>query len=315
MKVATSLADANVSRPSVVSIGNFDGLHLGHREILKTVLQQSRELGVQSVAMTFSPHPIQFLAPDRAPRLISTAEQKIEMMKGTGIDLLFIAQFDHAFSRMSPEHFVRQYLIEGLQARAVCIGGNFNFGYRQRGTIQTLREFQTDFDVIEVPPVRVRGTIVSSSRIRELVAVGEVSGACRLLGRWIQLEGAIVSGAGRGRTMRVPTLNLETQNELIPRVGVYVTQMSLDGGPFMNAVTNVGYRPTFNETSLTIETFVLDESVPEDATKARLEFVYHLRDERKFDSPDALRAQITVDVARAKKFFRQLRHGHERQRG
>jgi len=115
--------------------------------------------------------------------------------------------------------------------------------------------------------------------------------------------------------MRVPTLNLETQNELIPRVGVYVTQMSLDGGPFMNAVTNVGYRPTFNETSLTIETFVLDESVPEDATKARLEFVYHLRDERKFDSPDALRAQITVDVARAKKFFRQLRHGHERQRG
>ena len=315
MKVATSLADADVSRPSVVSIGNFDGLHLGHREILKTVVQQSRELGVQSVAMTFSPHPIQFLAPDRAPRLISTAEQKIEMMKGTGIDLLFIAQFDHAFSRMSPEHFVRQYLIEGLQARAVCIGGNFNFGYRQRGTIQTLREFQPHFDVIEVPPVRVRGTIVSSSRIRELVAVGEVSGACRLLGRWIQLEGAIVSGAGRGRTMRVPTLNLETRNELIPRVGVYVTQMSLDGGPFMNAVTNVGYRPTFNETSLTIETFVLDESVPEDATKARLEFVYHLRDERKFDSPDALRAQIAVDVARAKKFFRQLRHGHERRRG
>jgi riboflavin kinase/FMN adenylyltransferase len=309
MKVATSLAGADVSRPSVVSIGNFDGLHLGHRKILKTVVQRASELDVQSVAMTFSPHPIQFLAPDRAPRLISTAEQKIEMMKGTGIDLLFMAQFDHAFSRMSPEHFVREYLIEGLKARAVCIGGNFNFGYRQRGTIQTLREFQTYFEVIEVPPVRVRGTIVSSSRIRELVAVGEVSGACRLLGRWIQLEGTIVSGAGRGRTLRVPTLNLETQNELIPRVGVYVTQMSLDGGPFMNAVTNVGYRPTFNETSLTIETFVLDESVPEDATRARLEFVYHLRDERKFDSPDALRAQIAVDVARAKKFFRQLRRG------
>src|SRR5262249_16732189 len=162
-----------------------------------------------------------------------------------------IAQFDHAFSRMSPEHFVREYLIEGLKARSVCVGANFNFGYRQRGTIQTLREFHSHFEVIEVPPVRVRGTIVSSSRIRELVAVGEVSGACRLRGRWIQIEGGIVSGAGRGRTMQVPTLNLKPENELIPKTGVYVTLVSLDGGPLLKAVTNVGFRPTFNETSLT----------------------------------------------------------------
>jgi riboflavin kinase/FMN adenylyltransferase len=307
MKVATSLADADVSRPSVVSIGNFDGLHLGHREILKTVARRARELGVQSVAMTLSPHPIQFLAPDRAPRLISTPEQKVDLIKETGIDLLFIAQFDHAFSRMSPEHFVRQYLIEGLKARSVCIGGNFNFGYRQRGTIQTLREFQSHFEVIEVPPVRVRGTIVSSSRIRELVAAGEVSGACRLLGRWIQLEGKIVAGAGRGRTLRVPTLNLEPENELIPRVGVYLTRISLDGGPFRSAVTNVGFRPTFNENGLTIETYVLNASVPERASQARLEFLYRLRDERKFQSADDLRAQIALDVERAQKFFRLLR--------
>src|SRR5262245_22060726 len=258
MKVATSLADADVSRPSVVSIGNFDGLHLGHREILRTVVEQARKLGVQSVAMTFSPHPIQFLAPDRAPRLISTPEQKTQMMNGTGVDLLFCAQFDHAFSRMSPEHFVREYLVEGLKARSVCVGANFNFGYRQRGTIQTLREFRSDFDVIEVPPVRVRGTIVSSSRIRELTAAGEVTGACRLLGRWLQFEGAIVSGAGRGRTMQVPSLNLMPENELIPRVGVYISRIAVDGGPFLNAVTNVGFRPTFNETALTIETFVLE---------------------------------------------------------
>src|SRR6266571_4024096 len=129
MKIATSLADAEVSHPSVVSIGNFDGLHLGHRKILKSVVQRAGELGLQSVAMTFSPHPIRFLAP-----------------------------FDLAFSRLSPEEFVRQYLIDGLKARSLCVGGNFNFGYRQRGTIQTLREFESKLEIIEVPPVVVRGT-------------------------------------------------------------------------------------------------------------------------------------------------------------
>src|SRR5262245_48894362 len=243
MKVATSLADADVSHPSVVSIGNFDGLHLGHRQILKTVVERARVLGVQSAALTFDPHPIQFLAPQNAPRLISTLDQKIQLMSSAGLDLLFIARFDHAFSHLSPEHFVREYLIEGLKARAVCVGGNFNFGYRQRGTIQTLRELGTNFEVIEIPPVRVRGTIVSSSRIRELTAAGEVSAACRLLGRWIQIEGKIVSGAGRGRTLQTPTLNLEPENELIPKVGVYITRISLDNGPSMDAVTNVGYRP------------------------------------------------------------------------
>jgi riboflavin kinase/FMN adenylyltransferase len=306
MKVVTSLADADVSHPSVVSIGNFDGLHLGHRAILKTVVERARALGVQSVAMTFSPHPIQFLAPDRAPRLISTLKQKIALMKQTGIDVLFIAQFDQTFSRQSPEHFVREFLIDGLRARSVCVGGNFNFGYRQRGTIQTLREFASHFEVIEIPPVRVRGTVVSSSRVRELVEAGEVSGACRLLGRWIQIEGKIVSGAGRGRTMQVPTLNLEPQNELIPKVGVYVTRISLDNGPFMNAATNVGFRPTFDETRLTIETFVLDKQVSGNADHASLEFIYRLRDEKKFASANELQSQIGLDVKRAQKFFRML---------
>src|ERR1051325_10376069 len=173
MKVATSLADADISHSSVISIGNFDGLHLGHRAILKTVVQRARELGVQSVAMTFSPHPIRFLAPERAPRLISTLDQKIRLIEGLGIDVLFIAQFDEPFSRLSPEEFVQRYLIEGLQARSICVGGNFNFGYRQRGTIQTLRQFESYFEIIEIPPVRIRGTVASSSRVRELLAAGQ----------------------------------------------------------------------------------------------------------------------------------------------
>jgi riboflavin kinase/FMN adenylyltransferase len=304
MKVVMSLADADVSQqPSVVSIGNFDGLHLGHREILATVVARARELGLRSVAMTFSPHPIRFLAPDRAPRMISTLDQKVRLIQETGIDVLFIATFDLPFSRLSPEEFVEQYLIRGLHARWVCVGGNFNFGYKQRGSIETLRQFKSQFEIIQVPPIRVRGTLISSSRIRQLVGQGQVSRACRLLGRWFDIEGQIVSGAGRGRTMRVPTLNVAPDNELIPGRGVYISRIALDGGPLMDAVTNVGIRPTFDETSLTIETFVLNDAVREDAARARLEFLHRLRDEKRFNSADELGAQIGVDVRRAQRFF------------
>jgi riboflavin kinase/FMN adenylyltransferase len=306
MKVATSLADADVSHPSVVSIGNFDGLHIGHREILKTVVERARQLKLRPVAMTFSPHPIRFLSPDRAPRLISTLNQKIRLIESTGIDVLFLANFDEAFSRLEPEDFIKRYLIDGLHARSICVGGNFNFGYRGRGTIQTLREFQSHFEVIEVPPVRVRGIVASSSRIREMVGAGKVSRACRLLNRWIEIEGKIVSGAGRGRKMQAPTLNLDPENELIPQQGVYVTRISLDGGPYLDAVTNIGTRPTFNETSLTIETFVLAGQVPETVSGARLSFLHRLRDEKKFASPEELRSQIGIDVRRANRFFKSV---------
>jgi len=306
MKVATSLADADVSHPSVVSIGNFDGLHLGHQEILKTVVKRSKELGVRSVAMTFSPHPMRVLAPHRPLQLISTLEQKIRLVEGAGIDLLFLARFDMEFSRLSPEEFIDKYLIHGLQARSLCVGGNFNFGHRGAGTIETLRQFHQHFEIIEVPPVRVRGMLASSSAIRQLVGEGNVPRACRLLGRWIEIEGKLVSGAGRGRTMKVPTLNLQPDNELIPKNGVYVTRISLDGGSMMHAVTNVGVRPTFDESNLTVETFVLNAPVPESARTARLVFMYRLRDEVKFPSPAALQQQIAMDVKRAQKFFRML---------
>jgi riboflavin kinase/FMN adenylyltransferase len=304
MKVVTSLDDAELSRPSVVSIGNFDGLHLGHREILKNVVKRARDLGLRSIAMTFSPHPIRFLAPDRAPPLISTLDQKVRLVENAGIDILFLAQFDERFSRLSPEGFVRQYLIDGLKARSVCVGGNFSFGYRQSGTVHTLRQFHDSFDIIEVPPVRVRGMLASSSRIRDLIGAGAVSRACRLLGQWFEIEGRLVSGAGRGRKMSVPTLNLKPDNELIPKMGVYVSRISLDGGPSMDSVTNIGIRPTFGEDQLTIETFVLRGSVPDDAAAGRLAFLRRLRDEMKFESPEALVRQIASDVRRAEKFFR-----------
>jgi len=304
MKILTSLSDADSSQSSVVSIGNFDGLHRGHQEILKSVVKRAGALGLRSVAMTFAPHPIRFLAPEHAPKLISTLDQKIRLIENAGVDVLFLTRFDRAFSQLSPEDFIRQYLVEGLRARSVCVGNNFNFGYQGSGTIETLRQFTSDFEIIEVPPVRVRGVLVSSSRVRELVASGHVSRACRLLGRWLEIEGNLTPGAGRGRSVTVPTLNLKPQNELIPKLGVYVTRISLDGQPFMNSITNVGVRPTFGESDLTIETFVLNDTVPAHADSARLDFFYRLRDEVKFESPEAVRRQIGKDVKRAQKFFR-----------
>lgn len=306
MRVVSSLSDADVPEASVVSIGNFDGLHLGHREILKTVVRRARELGVKSVAMSFSPHPVRFLAPGHAPKLISTLEQKIRLIENAGMDVLFLVHFDAAFSKLSPSDFVKQYLIDGLKARAICVGNNFNFGHRQQGTIETLKEFSSRLEIIEVPPVRVRGTLASSSRVRTLISAGAVSRACRLLGRWVELEGKLVGGEGRGRSVTVPTLNLKSVNELIPKMGVYITRISLDCRPCMDSVTNIGVRPTFGENDLTIETFVLHDPVPADASSARLDFLRRLRDEVRFESPEALRTQITTDVERAQKFFHLL---------
>jgi riboflavin kinase / FMN adenylyltransferase len=306
MKIVSSPSDAALDQPFVISIGNFDGLHLGHRAILQTVVRRAKELNLQSAVMTFEPHPIQILAPDKAPKRISTLSQKVDLIRDAGIDLLFIVKFDAAFAQLSPETFVREYLINALRARSICVGSNFNFGHRGSGTVQTLKQFSDKFEVIVAPSVTVRGVTASSTAIREGVAAGMVSRACRLLGRWIEIEGRIVGGAGRGRQQTVPTLNLESENELIPARGVYVSRISIDGGPYRESVTNIGVRPTFGENQFTIETFVLGPNVPAQSTSARLQFLHRLRDERRFESAEALRDQIARDVSKALKFFRML---------
>jgi len=317
MRVITSAADAHPVVPSVVSIGNFDGVHRGHLAILETVMRRAKELNCRSIVMTFSPHPIRFLAPYKAPKLISTIHQKIRLIEKSGVDLLFLLNFDEPFSRLSPDAFIDQYLVKGLGAQSVCVGNNFNFGYRGSGNLQTLRDHGGNLEVIEVPPVDFRGGIVSSTRIRELIAAGAVSKAFRLLGRWPEIEGRIVSGAGRGRSLTVPTLNLSPENELLPAKGVYITQISLDGGPFLQSVTNIGIRPTFSESAMTVETFVLHDPVPEGIVSARLRFLKRLRDETKFESPEALRRQIALDVMRTQRFFSRMStfgHGESRSR-
>jgi riboflavin kinase/FMN adenylyltransferase len=307
VKVLSSLSDAELRKPSVISIGNFDGLHLGHQAILRTVVEHAGKLGMRPMAVTFDPHPIRFLAPNHAPPLIVTIDQKIRLMEAAGMELLFLVTFDQVFSQLSPEQFIQKFIIDGFNARAVCVGSNFNFGYRQSGTVDTLRPWRHRFEVIEVPFVCVRGTIVSSSRIRERVLAGAVSRACRLLGRWIEIEGPIVSGSGRGRSVTVPTLNLQPENELLPAIGVYVTRIALDDGPFTDSITNVGVRPTFGESELSIETYILGGYLPPPAARARLQFIMRLRNERRFDSQEALRTQILEDIRKAEKFFRSVR--------
>jgi riboflavin kinase/FMN adenylyltransferase len=306
MRVITDIGAADDGTPSVVSIGNFDGVHRGHQAILETVGRRARELECRSVALTFSPHPIRFLAPYKAPKLISTLDQKLRLIAATGIDVLVIVNFDETLSRLSPEEFIETYLVRRLRVRSVCVGSNFNFGYRGSGSVQTLRDWGRGLEVIEVPPVVVRGSIVSSTRIRELISGGTISRVCRLLGRWPELEGPIVSGAGRGRSVTVPTLNLKAENELLPAKGVYISRISLDDGRFLNSVTNTGIRPTFEESEISVETFVLSDPVPQSVSSARLLFLKRLRDEVRFESPAALRKQIGTDVTRANKFFERL---------
>ena len=307
MKVVESLDGLKPAAPSVVTVGNFDGLHRGHAEVLRRTLENARALRFRGVAMTFDPHPIRFLYPDRAPKLISTLDQRVRWIEETGIDVLLVLRFDRNFSRLTADEFIGQYLLDGLQARCVCVGSNFNFGYNQGGRVETLRRYSDRFDVVEVPPVRFRGENVSSSAIRGMIASGVIGRANRLLGHFFEMEGPIVAGTGRGRNVTVPTFNLSADNELIPRNGVYTTRISLGGGPFLDAVTNVGVRPTFGGNDRTIETHILRFNASPHVEFARLQFLERLRDERKFASPEALLHQIQVDIRQAERFFRLLK--------
>ena len=175
MKIVSSLTDPAIDQPCVLSIGNFDGLHLGHRAILKTVTDRARQLGIQSAVLTFEPHPIAFLAPDKAPRRISTPRQKEQLIREAGIDVLFVAKFNAEFASLSPEDFIRNYIMDGLHARVVCVGSNFNFGRNQSGTIHTLRQWPTRFEIVETAAVMIRRTVASSTLIRKYVAAGRMT--------------------------------------------------------------------------------------------------------------------------------------------
>jgi len=294
--------------PSALTIGNFDGVHFGHRQILRRLKAIANENGWKASVLTFDPHPTAVVAPDRAPRLMTSPARRVELMSEEGIEQVLILPFTRELALLSPEDFVRLLLVDRLGARAVLVGDNFRFGHKAAGNVRLLTEagqrlgFRTEI----VPAVRCRGRIVSSSGIREMIQAGQVSVAARLLQHPYALEGEVVSGRGVGSKQTVPTLNLQTDSTLIPARGVYITRTdALDRDAHWNSITNIGYRPTFGASDqLSIETFLLDPLESEAPARIRVEFLRRVREERKFDSPESLRAQILKDVRVAQTYFR-----------
>lgn len=312
MKVYRSLAETPPNfGPSALTIGNFDGVHYGHRRILRRLVDVARTRGWKPSVLTFDPHPTRIVAPERSPRLMTTVERRTELMEEEGVEQALVLPFTAELARLSPEQFVREILVERLGARAVLVGDNFRFGHRHAGTVELLMELgrQFGFETEVIPGVTCRGRMVSSSGIRELVLAGQVAAAGRLLLRPYALEGDVVSGRGVGSKQTVPTLNLSTRAELIPARGVYVTcTRDLDAPRRWNSITNIGYRPTFGASDeLTIETFLLEPLEGGTPRRIRVEFLRRVRDERKFDSPETLRAQILKDVGVAQRYFRRMR--------
>jgi riboflavin kinase/FMN adenylyltransferase len=295
--------------PSALTIGNFDGVHVGHARILAEVVAAARRERWQAVALTFDPHPTRVVAPERAPKLLTTLETRLRLLEQAGLDAALVLPFTPEVARLEPEGFVRQVVLGKLCSRMVVVGANFRFGRGQRGTVDLLREWggRLGYEVRVIEPVYRRGELASSSRIRRWIGEGLVERAGRLLGRAFAVEGRVVRGHGVGTHCTVPTLNLAPDTEVLPARGVYITCTSdPESGRRWPSVTNVGYRPTFDGTELAIETFLLRPLEGPDPERLEVSFWRRLRDERKFATPEELRAQIQRDVGRAERFWRAL---------
>jgi phosphoribosyl 1,2-cyclic phosphate phosphodiesterase len=297
-------------RGSVIAIGTFDGIHIGHQRILGYAINRARESGAVATALTFEPPPLKVLRPEVAPLRISTNQQRMEWFGALGMEAAVVLPFTKELAAYSPEEFVEEILVRKLQVRAVVVGDNFRFGHKQAGDVKFLRELGTreGFEVVVHEPVGLDGEVVSSTRIRKLLAEGDVKRAARLLGRPFVLTGEVVSGTGTGRKYTFPTLNVKPEQEVLPARGVYITRTVLEGEPSSHrSVTNVGMRPTFDGKGLSIETHLLDYSGNFTPERIEIRFWKRLREERKFSGPDELKEQIAKDIAKANKFFARLR--------
>ena len=306
MQIATYPDNSPPRWPNpVLALGNFDGLHRGHMKIIDRVRQRAGERGGTPAAMTFDPHPPRVLRPDKAPALLMTAEQKIEALRRSGMQGLAVVRFTRELSLWDPETFVRTVLVEWLHVAEVWVGANFLFGHERAGTFSVLRSLgaRYGFRAEKIDPVRYKDFVVSSTRIRRLVSEGRVDEAGALLGHHHFIDGTVVRGAGRGRSIGVPTANLSTGNELVPPSGVYAT-LAIVEGVVRPSITNIGLRPTFADVEHpVIETHLLDTECDLYDASLRVSFVQRLRDERAFADVDALRAQIDADCRGARRLF------------
>lgn len=291
----------------VLALGNFDGLHRGHLKIIERVTRAALEHGGTPMAMTFDPHPPRVLRPDKAPPLLMTKAQRIEALGRAGARAVAVVRFTRELSEWDPETFVRRVLVDWLRVSEVWVGANFLFGHDRTGNFSLLRLLgqRYGFRADKIDPVRYKEFVVSSTRVRRLVSEGRVDEAAALLGHAYYMDGTVVRGRQRGRELGFPTANLATDNELLPPHGVYATTTTIDG-VIRAGITNVGLRPTFNETTPMVETHLLDFTGSLYGRTVRLGFVMRLREERRFPDVDALRAQIEADRRNAERLFGRL---------
>jgi riboflavin kinase/FMN adenylyltransferase len=306
MRLFHGTDNAEIARPTVLTLGVFDGLHLGHQLIMSTVVERARAINAVPTVITFDPHPRAVLHPESAPPLLQTFDQKIEAFGVLGIEQTIIIRFTRDFAQLEAEDFLRDVVRDRLQAVAVYLGRGFAFGRNREGNIELLREVseQLGFSADEVPEVRLRGQRISSSKIRGLLAEGKVNLARRMLGRPYGVEGRVVRGAERGRYLGFPTANLRPENRVIPRGGVYVTATLIEG-VWRRSITNIGTRPTFENDSAqpSVETYVMNWTGDLYGDVVRVRFLHRLRNEQKFASIDELKQQIARDRDRATAYF------------
>jgi riboflavin kinase/FMN adenylyltransferase len=305
--VRDPLRETDLPRGGIATIGNFDGVHLGHRRILEAVVARARETARPSIAITFEPHPLSVLRPDRAPRRLQTLHQKEEAIEALGVENLLVIPFTRDFSLNEPEEFVRSVLQERLAVSELFLGSHFAFGRGKRGDLALLTRMgpECGFVASGVEEVFFEGEPVSSTRIRTAIARGDIRRANAMLGREYELDGLVAKGDKVGRKIGYPTINLEPENELHPADGVYVTQIHIRSfGRRFDCVTNIGRRPTvYEDYATTIETYVLDFSANVYGEKVRLFFFDRLREERKFPSVTDLSEQIGRDIQATRDYF------------
>jgi riboflavin kinase / FMN adenylyltransferase len=286
-----------------VSLGNFDGVHLGHQAILRRTVDLAKQAGISSVAVTFDPVPKKILQPETAPPLIQTLQQRLSSLESLGLDHTIVVKFSENFARKTPEEFVREYLVRDLKVKFFIVGENFSFGHQKQGNVSLLKSMGTqhEFFVEGIPEIFRKGLRISSSQIRQFIQSGRMEEARDFLGSPFVLTGIVVEGEHLGAKLGIPTANLKYENEIIPARGVYVSEAILNTDHYL-ASTNIGLRPTFGGQNLTVEAHLLDFTGNLYRSRMDLQFFHRLRDEMRFSGPDALKIQIKADIEQTRNY-------------
>ncbi len=307
MKLITDLTGITEKfENTVITLGNFDGLHKGHQELIRMVIRRAQETGGKSLVVTFRPHPLKILAPEKCPPLISIYEEKIKLIKKLGIDVLVKIPFTKEFASMTPRDFVKNILSDLLGAKEIFVGYNYRFGKGREGTIESLKAFGREFGFVvqEVEQVSINGETISSTKIRDLLKEGDVEHAARLLGRHYAITGVVIKGDGRGRTIGFPTANIAPKHSIMPANGVYAVKISARDKCY-DGVANVGLRPTFDQKDFTLEAHIFDFNEDLYGEEISICFIRRIREEKKFLNVEALIKQINADIETAKNILTQ----------